>query len=140
MAYFPDLSPYAYGHGSHPGVVHVGWLGHGHPYATGIVDLHLIEKMKRLATKPVELYRGKHFCELCIEPPNLVKTYLPNGIVLDPQCSWMHWYEQHSSNGEIRVSRGGATFAAPVLVVHYIEAHHYLPPEVFLKAIEEAPE
>jgi hypothetical protein len=140
VTYFPDPSPYAYGHGSHPGVVHVGWLGRGHSYATGTVDIRLIEKMRRLASRPVELYRGKHHCELCIEPPNLIKAYLPNRVVLDPRCSWAQWYEQTSSNGEIRVSREVTCFAAPVLIVHYIEAHHYLPPDDFLRAIEDAPE
>jgi hypothetical protein len=139
MSYFADLSPYSYGHGSHPGVVHVGWLDNVHSYATGSVDFRLIEKMKWLASSPVELYRGKHRCELCIEPPDLVKTYLPNGIVTDPKCSWAQWIDVRSSNGEIRVSRDGITFAAPVLIVHYIETHNYLPPDQFLKAIEETP-
>jgi hypothetical protein len=139
MSYFPDLSPYAYGHGSHPDVVHVGWLDNLHPYANGSVDVRLIEKMKRLASRPVELYRGKHRCELCEEPSDLVKTYLRNGIVIDPNCSWAQWIDERSSNGEIRVFREGTTFAAPVLIVHYIERHNYLPPDQFLKAIEEAP-
>jgi hypothetical protein len=138
MSYFPDLSPYAYGRGSHPRVVHVGWLDDKHLFATGDVDVQLIEKMKCLASKPVELYRGKHPCELCIEPPALIKTYLPNRMV-DPKCSWAQWIAARSSNGEIRVSRGGSTFAAPILIVHYIEAHRYLPPDQFLKAIEETP-
>ena len=94
--------------------------------------------MKWLASRPVELYRGKHRCELCAEPSDLVKTYLPNGIVIDPKCSRAQWIDERSSNGEIRVSREGITFAAPVLIVHYIEKHNYLPPDQFLKAIEEA--
>jgi hypothetical protein len=32
----------------------------------------------------------------------------------------------------------GVMFAAPVLIVHYIEEHSYAPPEEFLKGIEEA--
>lgn len=128
----------AYGHHAHPGVVHVGWLDNVHPFPHGIVEARLIERMKLLAAKPVELYRGKHVCELCAEPPDLVKTNLPNRIVVDPNCSWARWFGQRSSNGEIRVSRGGVTFAAPVLIVHYIEEHGYLPPSDFLKAVEEA--
>jgi hypothetical protein len=103
MTYFSDHSPYAYGHGSHPGVVHVGWLDNIHPYPKGTVDARLIEKMKLLASNPVELYRGKHICELCVEPPNLIKTTLPNGVALNPSCSWARWVNQRSSNGEIRV-------------------------------------
>jgi hypothetical protein len=28
-------------------------------------------------------------------------------------------------------------YAAPDMIVHYIEAHDYLPPAVFLEALEE---
>jgi hypothetical protein len=138
MTYFPDHSPYAYGHGSHPGVVHVGWLDDIHPFRKGTVDARLIKKMKLLASKPVQLYRGKHICELCAEPPDLAKTTLANRTVLDPNCSWARWVYERSSNGEIRVSGDGIVFAAPVLIVHYIEAHNYLPPTQFLKAVDEA--
>jgi hypothetical protein len=93
----------------------------------------LIEKMQLLAEKPVELYRGKHICELC-KPPVLV---LVNLTMAGEEKYW-EWADQRSSNGEIRVARGGVTFAAPVLIAHYIEEHCYLPPAQFLKAIEEA--
>jgi hypothetical protein len=136
MAYFPDLSPYAYGHDVHPGVLHVGWLDNTHPFPSGSVEGRLIEKIKRLARTPVELYRGKHVCELCTAPSDLEKTTMSNGVVY-PNCSWARWVDQRSSNGEIRVRYGKVTFAAPVLIAHYIEAHGYLPPAEFLKAIEE---
>jgi hypothetical protein len=138
MAYFSDYSPYGYGNEPQPGVVHVGWLDNVHAYPKGTVDARLVEKMKLLASHPVELYRGKHICELCVEPPDLVKAMLPNRVVLDPQCSWARWVEQRSSNGEIRVPGEGIVFAAPVLIIHYVEAHNYLPPAQFLKAIESA--
>ena len=138
MSYFPDLSPYAYGRGSHPGVVHVGWLDNIHPFAKGKVDARLVEKMRLLATKPVELYRGKHVCEVCGEPPGLIKALSPKGVVIDPNCSWWNWIEKRSSNGEIRVSRDGVIYAAPVLIIHNIEVHGYLPPDQFLLAVEEA--
>jgi hypothetical protein len=136
VTYFSDHSPYAYGRGSHPGVIHVGWLDNIHPFPKGAVDARLVEKMKLLASNAVELYRGKHICELCAEPAHLIKTMLPNRIVLDPNCSWARWAAERSSNGEIRVSWGGSVFAAPVLIIHYIEAHCYLPPTQFLKAVE----
>ena len=116
----------------------MGWLDNIHPYRKGTVDARLVEKIKLLASNPVELYGGIHICELCAEPPDLVKTTLPNRVVLDPNCSWVRWVGQRSSNGEIRVSGEGIVFAAPVLIVHYIEAHGYLPPAQFLKAVDEA--
>jgi hypothetical protein len=94
--------------------------------------------MKLLAKNPVELYRGKHVCELCTELPDIEKPVLSGTMVIDPNCSWLRWIDSRSSNGEIRVRHGNVTFAAPVLIVHYIEEHGYLPPDVFLKAIEEA--
>ena len=121
MTYFPDLSPYAYGHGSHPGVVHIGWLDSAHPFPKGSVDPRLTERIRLLAAKPVELYRGFHVCNLC-QKPDLTGATLP----------------PHRSNGEIRISYDGLTFAAPVLLVHYIEVHGYLPPPDFLKAVEQA--
>ena len=139
VACFPDLASYAYGYRSHPGVVHVGWLDGEHPFAKGTIDRRLVEKIKLLATKPVELYRGRHICELCTEPADIVKSFVPDrGKLIDPGCSWMRWAEQRWGNGEIRVSGEGVIFAAPVLVVHYIEEHSYLPPAQFLKAVDQA--
>lgn len=108
MTYFADDSPYAYGHGSHTGVVHVGRLDNAHPYPKGAVDARLIEKMKLLASKPVELYRGIHVCELCVEPPDLVKTNLPNRMVIDPNCSWARWVAQRKSNGRLECPAKGS--------------------------------
>jgi len=138
MAFFPDLSPYSYGHHTHPGVVHVGWLDAIHHFPTGDVEPRLIVKMKLLAAKPVELYRGFHICELCPDPGLSKASRLPHHPVLDPNNPYAKWRDSRRSNGEIRVSRDGVTFAAPVLIVHYIEEHRYLPPAEFLKAVDDA--
>jgi hypothetical protein len=119
-------------------VVHVGWLDGLHPFPKGLVERALVEKMKLLARRPVELYRGKHLCELCVEPPGLEKTFMPNGFLLKTNSAWSRWADQRSGNGEIRVRLGSTTFAAPVLITHYVEEHGYLPPAEFLIAIEQA--
>jgi hypothetical protein len=83
MAYFLDLSPYAYGHDQHLGVVQVGWLDGIHPFPKGHVAPDLVEKMRLLAAKPVELYRGRHLCEVCVQPADVVKSFVscvPNGV------------------------------------------------------------
>lgn len=95
----------------------------------------LIEKMKVLARNPIELYRGRHLCELCVAPAGLEKAVLPNGVI-DPNSPWTKWAAQRWSNGEIRVTGGQVIFAAPVLIVHYIEDHGYLPPAEFLRAVD----
>jgi len=91
-----------------------------------------------LAAKPVELYRGFHVCELCAKPGPPKETLPPRHAVLDMNSRYGKWLASRKSNGEIRVSWAGVTFAAPVLIVHYIEEHGYRPPVQFLKAAEEA--
>jgi hypothetical protein len=49
----------------------------------------------------------------------------------------LEWETPRSSNGEIRVTFEGVTYAAPVLIVHNIEVHRYRPPAVFLRAVME---
>ncbi|MGJ5029571.1 hypothetical protein ACQR1I_22220 [Bradyrhizobium sp. HKCCYLS2038] len=115
----------------------MGWLDGTHPFPKGAVDTRIIERIKLLARKPVELYRGYHLCELCTAPPDIEKTFMPhNDRIIDPNCAWARWANERRSNGEIRVRLGNVTFAAPVLIAHYIEEHGYLPPSDFLAAIE----
>ncbi|MDX2110618.1 MAG: hypothetical protein SFY80_10295 [Verrucomicrobiota bacterium] len=132
MAHFEDLSEYRYAGCSQHGVVHIGWLGAGHPFQQGFVSEAHVAKMKRLVETPVELYRGYHVCELCERPKELRgRPFLEQ---------WDKWAQFRKSNGEIRVSCAGITYAAPVLITHYIEVHGYCPPAEFLKAIEAAPD
>jgi hypothetical protein len=55
MAYFADLTPYAYGHRMQPGVLHVGWLDAAHDFPRGKVSKVLVEKLKIMASNPVEI-------------------------------------------------------------------------------------
>jgi hypothetical protein len=137
MTYFPDLSRYEYGRVSQPGILNVGWLDGTHPFTQGNVDARLIQKLRLLAAKPVKLYRGFHICELCAKPALRKETLPPHHVVLDMNSPYGNWLASRRGNGEIRVSCVGVTFAAPVLIVHYIEEHRYLPPVQFLTAVEE---
>jgi hypothetical protein len=38
-------------------------------------------------------------------------------------------------SAEIRVVGDGVAYAAPELVAHYVEAHGYLPPDPFVRAV-----
>ena len=40
-------------------------------------------------------------------------------------------------HGEIALEHAGARYVAPVLIIHYVERHHYLPPEPFLAALRD---
>ena len=156
--YFQDFYPYEYDNQEHPGrihlawlgeqhpssvfrgnegMVHIGWLGGGNPFPTGSVDPMVLERLKVLAQNPAVLHRGSHLCDLCTEPEGLITMTLPNSICLDPSCSWAQWSLGRLGNGEIRVGSEQVTFAAPVLIVHYIEEHSYLPPMQFQRAVLE---
>jgi hypothetical protein len=44
-----------------------------------------------------------------------------------------------TGNGEIRVrAANGITYVAPVLVLHYVVEHGYLPPQEFIEAVIDA--
>lgn len=153
MTYFPDLSPFSYGRKSETGVVHVGWLDDEHSFPTGNMPTHLIEKLRSLAKIPTELRRGYHICELCKMPDDVKKAYDDKLALLNashlpenknkPLKQFMvnnlydSWRESRQSNGEIRVHAASITYAAPVLIVHYIDEHKYMPPAEFLRALEE---
>lgn len=126
--YFEDLSPYEYGRRApNPAIVNIGWLSGDHAYQTGDVPPELLEAVRRLVASPVNLYRGVHTCEFC---PSPART--PNGAPQWPPVPGT------TGNGEIRIrGREGRTYVAPVLVLHYIEAHRYRPPDVFIAAVLE---
>ncbi|KRR18256.1 hypothetical protein CQ14_25405 [Bradyrhizobium lablabi] len=82
-----------------------------------------------MIASPVNLTRGWHFCEFCPKP---AKTVSPGRIrMLDPAARTL-------GNGEIRVaSAAGIIYVAPLLVLHYVVAHGYLPPQEFIDAVIE---
>ncbi len=126
MAYFPDLSPYCYIRRS-PAALNIGWLDVNHPYTQGKVAAELVETLRTLAiTQPKNRMRGFHICNLCNKPQNA------DGRVV------IRWggREHFLGSAEIWVKdECGTAFAAPNLIVHYIEAHGYLPPAEFLRAL-----
>jgi hypothetical protein len=123
--YFPDFSPYQYGNVEPSAdVLNVGWLSATHAFATGPADVQLIDALRKLIASPVELYRGQHYCEFCPEP----FWDANKGRLVDAG-------PEARGSGEIRVvSASGVTYAAPLLVLHYVMAHSYRPPEEFIEA------
>jgi len=130
VAYFADLTPYSFLRRCPP-ALNVGWLSKGHPYPKGVVAPRLIEKLRELAIKMhVNKTRGFHQCEFCGTIRRLIRNQL--GIPLE----W-RGHNRNLGSAEIWVaSKDGVMYAAPDMVIHYIEAHEYLPPAVFLEALE----
>lgn len=126
MAHCLDLTPYEYFPGE-PSLVNVGWLGADHAFPRGPVTCEFADELRRMVTLPVKLCRGAHVCEFCKPPQDILK--------LDENYYWV-WALFRSGNGEVRVTNGaGLTFAAPVLILHYVAEHQYLPPKEFIEAV-----
>lgn len=125
--YFPDLTPYEYGRTEPQAeVLNVGWLSASHPFPTGPIDDRLVAALQRLVACPVNLYRGSHSCEFCPPPPMKMS---PGGIPM------LYPLPGTTGNGEIRITAtNGIVYVAPVLVLHYVVAHGYLPPQEFVDA------
>ncbi|MGC0397504.1 hypothetical protein RKD27_000148 [Streptomyces sp. SAI-126] len=93
--------------------LNVGWLEAGKPYSTGTVPTEFVEKLKAVqGVQWVNVCLGVHECDLC------------------PQ------EEAPEGNGEMRIpGESGIAYAAPFLITHYITAHGYRPPQVFIDAV-----
>lgn len=127
MAYFEDLSPYAYSQPSQDSIAvrNVGWLSRDHEFPRQQPSEALLDALWEHCAVLVEEYRGIHECEFCESPPC---TYVRHSVRL------------LLGSAEIRVSGPtGDVFAAPNLIYHYICDHHYAPPAVFLQALEKGP-
>ena len=121
MPYYADLTKF-----SHPdrdaipghAVVTVGWLDELHSFETGTVSDEILDKILRLAKKPVLLTRGIHTCPFC---PSPIKY---------------SFIRERCGNGSIVIAGENDEFYhAPVMIYHYIKTHHYRPPEEFLHAV-----
>ncbi|MEV0173850.1 hypothetical protein AB0I00_22355 [Streptomyces sp. NPDC050803] len=91
----------------------VGRLEAGRPYPTGPAPTAFVEKLKAVrAAQWMNVCLGVHPCDLC-----------PEG-------------EAPEGNGEIRIpGEPGTAYAAPALIGHYVGAHGYRPPQVFVDAV-----
>jgi hypothetical protein len=124
--YLADLGNYTQSHMSFElsNVLAVGWLDQAHAFPTGEVDPALLATLKLLATTQWAMQmRGFCNCKLCGSERVPLEV---RGI------------RRRLGSAEIWVPHKGDTsrvFAAPDLIVHYIEAHAYLPPEAFLEAL-----
>lgn len=105
----------------------MGWLDSAHAFPTGTTPDGFLEVLKQWKVRAsANQMRGWHDCPFCQEAP---------------------WEEQHPfttlhgdrlliGSDEIWIpGENGVIYAAPSLVIHYVEAHSYLPPQVFLDAV-----
>lgn len=134
--YFEDGSSYRFldpseaDDGTVP-AVNVGWLGAGHAFNKGSTPAGFLDKLFSTCSRPVNRTRGFHTCEFCnssLQVGGRV-TAEQDGLVL------------RLGSAEIRVrSSDGVVFASPDMIYHYVNAHDYLPPMSFIKAVLQGDE
>ena len=131
MAWYEDLARCDYFDRRHKGaaLLATGWLGRGHAFETGSVDAEDFDRLVDLLVQPWQpcFFLGYHDCELCNE------------------ADGPHSFEHDGRRIDIGTSNlfvptpGLDVLVAPSMVIHYIQAHDYRPPEVFLQAVRECP-
>jgi hypothetical protein len=128
MAYFEDLSEYSYHQsGIWPGAKNIGWLDPGREFAKMPPAKEFLDLLWEHCKLSVVQMRGIHECEFCV-PAKTVLASRKDGI------------RRLLGTSEIRVfSKEGHAYAAPTLIYHYINTHHYRPPEEFVCALKEGP-
>jgi hypothetical protein len=100
----------------------IGWLSEGHRFPTGRVPAEFLTALRshvHSAWQPV-VAMGPHFCEFC------AKASTPEKRVGGARNVW--------------IPASFVVFVAPELVVHYVEAHNYRPPEEFISAVLLCPQ
>ena len=128
MTYFEDLSRCTYFSG-HPELIAIGWLDDKHPYQRGrAIERSVFDALGALLKDPWQPFAmaGVHNCAFC--------RFSGGCGVVDVGFS-----KVYVGATNIFVPFGTAVFVAPSLVLHYIDAHEYEPPDVFVKAVLECP-
>jgi len=127
MTYFADLSVYTYTASSRSFPIrNVGWLDAGHSFPTSASIENLLAALWPFCLLSFCPQRGGQHCPFCKQL----------GVVERDGKRYV------LGAAELRVfdHKGEFPFAAPNLVYHYVEAHHYLPPAEFLEALRSGPQ
>jgi hypothetical protein len=108
-----DLSPY----GDSARVVAVGWLERGHEHSVGEVPSEVYAKLKALLVDPWQpwVVAGPHLCDLCLYSP------------------------EKGGSKNLFVPGDERVYVAPELILHYMNAHRYRPPDEFCRAVAQCP-
>jgi hypothetical protein len=115
MAYYPDLSPYCYAEAEDS--LNIGWLEAPHAFPTGVPSEQFLSCLLEFCKNPVNLMKGMHECQFC-------------------DLTYVQTHGDCHGNGEIRIQGlDNIIYAAPRLIFHYVEKHHYLPPKQFIDAV-----
>lgn len=113
MTFYPDLGTRCMVDDG-PHVRAIGWLARDEPYTQGSVPPEFVSALRRhtaAAWQPCAA-GGMHHCELC---------------------------GRERTSGNVWIPADDVVYVAPEMIVHYVEAHAYAPPEAFVRAVLACP-
>ncbi len=98
-------------------LVAIGWLSAQSEYTKGEVSKEFFEKLTQMAKDPWQplVSAGIYHCELC-------------------------QFNAPGFTNNVFIPFKGKIFVCPEAIVHYIAAHWYKPPQVFIEAVMNCPE
>jgi hypothetical protein len=132
MTTFPDLTPYNSDLDKQIGVtpLAVGFLPRGQPFPTGKSSVEFLEKLLRfcLPDHTVAKSRMINRCAIGDNCPRILPPVLYDDVSV------------YFGSSEIRVIGEEDIYAAPTLIYHYVLAHNYRPPNLFVAAVLSGPQ
>jgi hypothetical protein len=129
--HFPDLNKCRYHSGPLDAeswkapLLAVGWLEHPHQFARGESPAGLLTTLRGLVVSaktahPQVNFRGLHCCSLCEASRGVAQTLMQSHV-------------------NLFIPGREVVYVAPAGIVHYIEAHSYMPPSEFSAAVARCP-
>ena len=119
MTFFPDMSTITVVAAGRQ-VRAIGWLDRDHEFPQGDVPAGFVERLEQFVAHSHESARELGF-------PTFLGFH---------ECGFCG---NANGDGEFGVPRGQLLFVAPVLILHYVSAHRYLPPADFVTAVMKSP-
>ncbi|RKG90751.1 hypothetical protein D7V88_10505 [Corallococcus terminator] len=129
MSYFQDLSPCSYFGRWEESLLAVGWLDSEHAFTKGAVGEDFFAGLIRLCMQPWQpaVFAGRHPCPFCrFTGGHGGVTYQGMTVSIGAENVFVPGLER--------------VFVAPTMIAHYIDAHEYVPPQVFQEAVLRCPE
>jgi hypothetical protein len=102
--------------------LNIGWLAEGYDFPTGDPGAEFKQALSYALRFGVNATRGSHGCQFC------------EGMRIEMIDSRGRVGLLGSEELYIEGSDGSA-FASPILIVHYVIDHNYLPPDVYRQAV-----
>jgi hypothetical protein len=126
---FKDLDPCPVFDGGAATLLSIGWLQEGVPFDKGLVSKEFFEVLVTLFVDPWQpaVAAGWHECPFCRFSRG------PRSLCFGKQTVSL-------GISNVFVPGRDMIYVAPSLILHYIDAHEYRPPDEFVDAVLECPD